>query len=711
MAARKKPLFPNCHCRSDYPATISVKSAILCAIKPSGALFMTQRIVRSVCPYDCPDACGLLVTVENGHAVRVAGDPEHPCSRGTLCAKMNHYEKTVHSPRRLTTPLLRTGRKGSGSFRPVSWDEALDLICARWQEIIASHGAEAILPYSYAGTMGMVQRNAGHPFFHRLGASRLERTICSPAKEAGWQAVMGDTPAVDPDSVLQSDLIILWGINAAATSVHFLHQVAAARRKGAAVWMIDTYQTATSAATDRTLLVRPASDGALALGMMHILARDGLTDSDFISRHVQGFPELAEQVLPDYPPCRVSELTGLAVSELEELAAAYATARAPFIRLGSGLSRYGNGAMTIRTISCLPALVGAYGKTGGCCFCGTSTSAAFAMREITREDFMAQPCRIVNMNRLGEALTSLSAPPVRSLYVYHSNPVAVTPDQNRIIEGLEREDLFTVVHERFMTDTARYADLVLPSTSSLEHPDIYRSYGTYCFQRARAAIPPIGESKSNWEVFSLLAQRLGFTEPFFRQSADNLIELLLEAPSPWRHGIDKESVDDCRAIQLDVPRDPRHPFATVSGRIEILNPRLADPLPRYLPPHSETDPHPFWLMSAPALFGLNSSFLERDDLRRQQGGMTLLINPQDAENKGLCDGETVQVRNELGEVEFLLVITGRVPPSVVVAEGVWWLESAPGKRTVNALTSQRLTDLGNGSTFYDTKVDVRRPPQ
>lgn len=666
------------------------------------------EIVRSVCPYDCPDACGMLVTVKNGLATKVTGDPEHPYSKGTLCAKMNEYERTVHSPLRLTTPLLRTGAKGSGDFRPIAWNEALELICDRWRRIIAEHGAEAILPYSYAGTMGLVQRNAGHPFFHRLGASRLERTICSPAKEAGWQSVMGDTPACHPDDVLKSDFILLWGIDAAATSVHFLHRVAEARRKGAKVWLIDTYRTRTAAAADRTLLVRPASDGALALGIMHILARDGRIDRDFIERHVEGFDELSREVLPDYPPERVSGLTGLPIAEIEEISAEYGFASAPFIRLGSGLSRYGNGSMTMRTIVCLPALVGGYAKPGAGCFCGTTTGTAFTMNEITREDFIRKPTRVINMNQLGNALTTLADPPIMSLYVYHSNPAAITPDQNRVIEGLSRNDLFTVVHERFMTDTARYADLVLPSTSSLEHGDIYRSYGNYCIQRASAAIPPVGESRSNWELFTLLAEKMGFDEPFFRQSADDLIDHLLSIPSPWRDGTDADKLGAGLTVELNPPCDPLRPYATPSGKIRILNPDLPERLPCFMSPHSQEDREPFSLMTAPALYGLNSSFFEREDLREKQGGMRLLMNPDDAAEKCFRDGETVTAWNSRGEADFRVKVSDAVPQGIVVAEGAWWIDHAPGDRTVNALTSQRLTDRGRGSTFYDNRVDLRK---
>jgi anaerobic selenocysteine-containing dehydrogenase len=641
----------------------------------------------------------------DGKAVKVSGDPEHPFTRGTLCTKMNRYQETAHSPLRLTHPLLRVGAKGSGEFRPISWEEAIDRITERWQKIIDQYGSEAILPYSYAGTMGLIQRNAGHPFFHRLGASLLDRTICSPAKEVGWKVVMGETPAPHPDEVAESDLVILWGINAVATNIHFLHGVKKAKQNGATIWLIDTYQTLTSSAVDQIYIVCPGSDGSLALGLMHLLVRDDLIDHDFLAAHVQGFKELKEKILPDFPPEKVSLLTGPSKESLEFMAKTYGMAKNPFIRLGAGLSRYGNGAMAIRTIVCLPALVGAYGKRGGGCFTGTNTAGAFAMNEVLREDFMTKKTRTINMNRLGWALNELDDPPVQSLYVYHSNPAAVTPDQNQVLKGLEREDLFTVVHERFMTDTARYADIVLPSTSSLEHSDLYRAYGHYCTQRAKAVIPPVGESKSNWEVFCLLAQKMGFDDTFFQQTADNLIDHFLSIPNPMREGIDREAFSVGKAVEIPLPSDARTRFKTPSGKIEILNPKESHPLPCYLPPY-EGD-YPFRLMTAPSLYALNSSFRERQDLLKKERAMFLQMNPTDAEVKGLKEGNPVIAFNQLGEVSFTLHITPKVPSGVVVAEGVWWLNHCLGPRSVNALTSQRLTDQGGGSTFYDNTVDVR----
>jgi anaerobic selenocysteine-containing dehydrogenase len=441
---------------------------------------------------------------------------------------------------------------------------------------------------------------------------------------------------------------------------------------------------------------------------MHLLARDGLVDRGFLDEQVLGYPELASRVLPSCTPEETSRRTGLAVETIEEMARAYARARAPFIRLGSGLSRYGNGAMTVRCIACLPALVGAYGKEGGGCFPDTSTGGAFAMEELLAEELMDPPTRVVNMNRLGHALNALSDPPVMSLYVYHSNPAAVTPDQNAVLAGLAREDLFCVVHEKYLTDTARYADIVLPATSSLEHSDIYRSYGTYCIQRAAPAIAPVGESRSNWEVFTDLARRLEFSEALFTKSADQVIDHLLAIPSPLREGIDLEALSRGEAVELTVTRGG---YQTPSGKIEILNACLEHQLPCYLPTHEEEGRHPFRLMTAPTPFALNASFYESDELRQKQGGMQLMMNPADAALKGARAGEQVVAWNDLGEVTFILKVTDRVPAGVVVAEGVWWLEYAPGNRSVNALTSQRLTDAGGGSTFYDNRVDVRPESQ
>ncbi len=683
---------------------------------------MPTTLHRSACPHDCPDACGLLAEVDGDRVVGVRGDPDHPWSRGSLCAKVTSYHATVHAPSRILTPLLRVGPKGEGAFRRATWDEAIAAVAARWKDIARRHGAQAILPYSYAGTMGLVQRNSGQAFFHALGASRLDRTICSPAKEAGWKAVMGQTVGVDPEEAAESDLVVMWGIDAVATNIHFVARVKAARARGARILLVDTYANATARLADRVFLVRPGSDGALALGVMHVLHREGWVDREFVAAHVQGFEELAREVLPEWTPARTAAATGLDPADVVELAGALGRARAPFLRVGSGLSRYGNGSMNVRAIVCIPALLGAWARRGGGLLCSTSSGQAFDTALVTREDLQPGPTRLVNMNRLGHALTELRDPPVLSLYVYHSNPAAVAPDQNAVLAGLRREDLFTVVHERFPTDTVRFADVVLPATTSLEHADLYRSYGQYAFQRVRPAIPPLGEAKANWDVFRLLAAAMDLEHPHFRLSTEELVDRLLARPAPLRDGVDAAALEEGRPVLLKLPPDAKMRFRTPSGKIEIRNPRLAHPLPRALPTHVEQSgeasreaggPGPaagaLRLVTAPSLYGLNSSFLqERDDLRQKAGAMALRMSPADAAARGLSDGELVEAWNERGEVVFTLEVTAAVPPGVAVAPGVRRLEEARGDRTVNALTSQRLTDEGAGSTFYDNAVEVRR---
>ncbi|HSB19652.1 MAG TPA: molybdopterin-dependent oxidoreductase [Anaeromyxobacteraceae bacterium] len=661
------------------------------------------QVVRSVCPHDCPDACGLLVETDGRRVLSVRGDPEHFYSKGTLCPKVKDYERTVHAPGRIATPLLRDGPKGAGSFRPISWDEALSRIADRFRAIRAEHGGEAILPFSYAGNMGLVARNAGHAFFHRLGASRLDRTICSSSMDAGWRMVMGGTPATDPDAAERSDLVVIWGANVLATSIHFAARAKEARRRGARVVLIETWRTPSAALADEVHLVRPGSDGALALGMLHVLERDGLVDRAFVAANVQGWDDLCREVLPEWTPGRAAAATGLAPGTVEALARAWGRARAPFLKLGYGPSRYGNGANTVRCIACLPAATGAWARPGGGMLAFTNTAGAVDLAPLTREDLQPGPTRLVNMNRLGHALTELDRPRVMALYVHTANPAAVVPDQNAVLRGLAREDLFTVVHERFLTDTARWADVVLPATTMLEASDLYRSYGHFGLQRTRPAIEPLGEARSNWDVFRALARAMGFEEPLFARGEAEVVDMLLAGPSPWLEGIDRPGLEEGRAVRMHPPGR----WLTPSGRIEIRNPALPRPLPFHAPPHAESDRHPLRLQTPPAVDTLNSSFGEREDLVRRQGPQALQLSPADAEARGLRDGDRVVAWNGQGEVEFLLRVTDRVPAGVAVAAGVAWLGATAGGRNVNALTSQRLTDAGGGSTFYDNRIDVR----
>jgi len=520
--------------------------------------------------------------------------------------------------------------------------------------------------------------------------------------------VMGDTLAPHPDEVLQSDLVLLWGINAVATSIHFAQRAKEARRRGAEVWVVETYATPTAEQADRVILVRPGSDGALALGMAHVLFRDGLADLDFLARKAQGWERFRDEVLPSCTPDWAAGKTGLEPRVVEELAHRYAAAQAPFIRLGSGLSRYGNGAMNVRCITCLPAVAGAWGRPGGGLLTSTSGSQAFDTSIVTREDLQPGPTRLVNMNRLGHALNELDSPRVMAMVVYAANPAAVTPDKETVLRGLAREDLFTVVHERYMTDTARYADLVLPATTALEHDDLYCSYGQYCIQRVEPAIPPVGQSWSNWDLFRRLASAMRLEHPFFRQSARDLVDALLARPAPLRSGIDERALAEGRGVELELPPPHARAVRTPSGKIEIENPRQKHVLPRWLPTHEEDGELPFRLVTGASVWGLNSSFRERPELRRREGDPALLVNPADAAERGLVGARRVVAWNGLGAANFELRVTDRTPPGVVVAEGVPWLSHQDGGRTVNALTSQRLTDEGAGSTFYDNRVDLRR---
>lgn len=667
---------------------------------------MTQY--RSACPYDCPDCCGLLVTVEEGKAVRVGGDPQHPFTRGTLCPKMAHYERTVHSPLRLTTPLKRIGAKGEGKFRPISWDEAIAEITANWQRTIAAYGAEAILPYSYAGTMGTIQYSAGHALFYALGASSLDRTICAPAKAQGYRALMGGTLPTAPQEAQQSDYIVLWSISMLATDIHFKHDVDSARRNGAKIVCVDTYATKTAQYADEFICVKPGSDGALALGMLHVIARDKLADEAFIAQYVQGWQELQAQVLPKYPPEKAAEICGVPAETITAFAKALAKAQAPFIRLGSGQSRYGNGAMTSRLITCLPAVVGAYAKAGGGLLTSASGSHAFDKDIIRRPDMEKPGVRHINMIKLGDVLTNTSLqPPVKSLFVYSSNPACTAPDQNKVLAGLRREDLFTVVHERFMTDTARYADIVLPATTSLEHEDIYYSYGQYVVQRAKPVIPPVGESKSNWQVAQLLAAAMGLKHGLFGQSEAELVEkFIASTDGAWPLPVDKEKLASGEPVELPLPAGYKLDFRTPSGKIDILNPSLEPPLPDYLPPHLVADKEEFILINSPDPRILDSSFNERAELTKSNI-MLLLLSPEDGKRLQIQDGDTVIAENTQGEAEFTVQVSERVQAGTVVIEGVWWREHTAAGNT-NLLTHQRTTDQAEGSTFYDVKVNLRK---
>ena len=673
---------------------------------------------KSVCPYDCPDACGLILTVDDNKVIKVRGNREHAFTRGTLCPKMAHYERVIHSPKRLMTPLRRIGKKGIGpdQYTSISWDEALETIVENFKHTINTYGSESILRYSYAGTMGAVNSPAADYFFRCIGATSQDRGICSPAKQAAFKSVYGDTIAIKPQEVQHSDLIILWSLNAVATDVHILHDVNVAKRNGAFVWIVDTHKTYTYDQGTHHVYVKPGSDGALALGMMHIIHRDGLEDITFIQEYVQGYDELVRDVLPKFTPEYVSSICGVPVEIIEKLAHAYAKAKAPFIRLGSGVSRYGNGAMSCRCINALPAVVGAWQHLGGGLLSSSSSSQYF------NKSFMQQPNtptpskRMMPMILLGDLLTNPKAllehglkdtsggVPVHSLYVFSSNPAITAPNQNLVRQGLMREDLFTVVHERFFTDTCAYADIILPATSSAESDDIFNSYGHYTIAASYQAIPPVGESRSNWQVISELAQRMGLDDPFFAMTERELIEHMVRN-SPKLSQDEQDAILRGDLVEVALPDNYKMDFKTPSGKIEILNHRESISLITYTEPYG--DDEPFWLIVGNDIRILDSSFceLEFDDPEL----MKLRMHPDDAALYNINNSDVVDIYNNRGSVRIKAYLDDTVQRGTLVTLGVWWQsQSSDDTVGINAVTASRPTDEAWGSTFYDVQVNIRK---
>ena len=660
---------------------------------------------KSVCPYDCPDACGLIVSVDNNKVISVRGDRAHAFTRGTLCPKMAHYEKVIHSPLRLKSPMKRVGKKGIGEdqYTRISWDEALDAIVNNFKETIDTYGSESILRYSYAGTMGVIQSPAADYFFRCIGATDQDRGICSPAKQAGFRSVYGETLGIKPQEAQHSDCIVLWGINATATDVHILHDVNIAKKNGARVWIIDTHKTYTFSQAHEHIYVKPGSDGALALGMLHIIHRDGLADTDFIKEHVQGYDELVKEVLLNFTPEKASDICGVSVDRMTEFAHAYATSKAPFIRLGSGLSRYGNGAMTCRAINALPAVVGAWQYPGGGLLSSASGSK-FIGKDVMQQAHVHAPAkRLMPMIKLGEMLTNPERVGVHSLYVFSSNPAITAPNQNVVRKGLMRNDLFTIVHERFFTDTCKYADIILPATTSVEHDDIYNSYGHYTIGTGYKLIDPVGESRSNWQVIAELAKRMGLEDAFFNLSERELIEQIVHTSSRISKR-DQELILNGEPVEMTVPENYKMDFKTPSGKIELYNPQDVEPLIRYMPPYGDNGP--FWLIIGNDIRILDSSFCELDFNDPEL--MKLRIHPEDAKMYNINDGAEVEIYNDRGSVKIKAYYDDEVQRGTLVTLGVWWQsQSSDPHVAINALTAARPTDQGWGSTFYDVQVHIR----
>ena len=680
-------------------------------------------VVRGACPHDCPDTCALQVTVAGGRAVEVRGAPDHPPTAGVLCTKVARYLDRTYSDQRLLHPMKRVGRKGEGCFARIGWDEALDTIAERFKAIAATAGPQAILPYSYAGTMGLVQSSSmDRRFFHRLGASLLDRTICATAGKAGWGAVVGASVGMDVERFVDSKLILIWGSNPVASNLHFWTRAQEAKRRGAKLVAIDPWRSATAAKCHQHVAPLPGTDAALALGMVHVLIDEGLLDRDYIDRCTIGFDALAARAA-QYPPARVAAICGIAASEIVELGRDYGRTRPAAIRLNYGLQRHAGGADAVRAIACLPALVGAWRDPAGGALLSSSGTYPIDTAALERPDLIAGRPRTLNMTALGDALLDARDPPVEAIYVYNSNPVAIAPDGNRVAAGFAREDLFCVVHEIFKTDTADYADILLPATTQLEQLDIHHSYGHLYVQLNQPAIAPLGEAKPNTEVFRLLAARMGFDDPCFSDSDEALARQAFRPGDPRAAGLDWETLVARGFARLAVPQRYA-PFAdggfpTPSGRCEFHSAALAaaghDPVPDFIPPRESaaSNPalarrYPLAFISPPARNFLNSSFANLPAFVAEEGAPRVHLHPDDAAARSLADGETVRIRNDRGSFTARLAITDAARPGVAVAPSVWWKKLAPGGANANAVTSQALTRLGAGATFYDCLVEVER---
>ena len=674
---------------------------------------LSSNPVRGACPHDCPDTCALLTTVENGRAVRVQGNPAHGHTDGVLCAKVSKYAERTHHPERILTPLMRSGPKGSGQFTPVSWDEALAGIAARLGEI-AARDPQAILPYSYAGTMGLVQgESMDRRFFHRLGASQLARTICATAGGEGLVHTLGGKVGMRVEFFAESRLIVIWGSNSIGSNLHFWRYAQQAKRAGARLVCIDPRRTETADKCHEHLQLLPGTDAALALALMHELIVHDWLDHDYIARYTQGWEALRARAL-QWPPKRAAAVCGLPVAQIRQLAQDWGTTQPAAIRLNYGVQRAHGGANAVRAVACLPALTGAWRQRAGGLL--LSSSGAFPVQRavLQRPDLLAgRTPRTINMVTIGDDLLHPTSPTfgpkIEALVVYNSNPVAVAPDSAKVVQGFAREDLFTVVLEHFQTDTADWADYILPATTQLEHWDVHLAYGHTDVLLNRPAIAPQGQARSNAQIFRDLAWHMGFTEPCFEDSDEQLCR------QAYGEAVDFERLLAQGFVTLPGPEAPfaQGGFPTPSGRCEFHSPRLAarglDPLPDYVPNHEapgQSPQYPLAMISPPARNFLNSSFVNVQSLRDIEGRPLLEIHPQDAAARGIADGSVVRVFNDRGSHACHAVVCERARPGVVNGLGIWWRKLGLDGTNVNQLTSQALTDLGEGPTFYDCAVQV-----
>ena len=673
-----------------------------------------SQVVRGACGHDCPDTCAWEVEVRDGIAERLSGNPAHPFTRGTLCAKVNHYLERVYHRDRVLHPLKRAGRKGDGQFVRVTWDEALADIASRWQAIVAESGAEAILPYSSAGTQGLIQTaSLDRRLFGSMGCSTLERRICGGVASAGLATAIGCGTGIDPEQVVHSRFIVLWGTNTIVTNLHYWPLIREAQRRGAKVVVVDPIRTRTAEAADWHVQIKPASDAALALAMMHVMIRDGLVDHDYVSRHAVGYDALVERVR-QYSPQDVSQTVGLTVDEIERFAREYATTHPSLLRPLIGIEHHRNGAMQFRALACLSVLSGSWKHRGG--GLARSTHAlhfgVLDMDSVERPDVHASGVRSLNMRDLGADLCSRELqPPVRALIVYGANPMVSMPNQERIREGLLREDLFTVVHDLFVTETARFADYVLPATSQIEHLDLSPAWGHLYLALNRPAIAPRGKSVSNTELFRRLARALGRTEEWLFESDESMLRAALASGHPWLDGITYDRLWEHGYARLNCPDDWRPfadgGFATASGKAEIYSERLADQGHDPLPWAGEIRTgEGLQLISGKALHFLNSGYSHMERHRRRAGELFIEVHPDDAQPRRIATGDAVRVWNQRGEVRAVCAVSDRVRPGVAWMPFGGFVDAGGRRRSVNVLTAEEPTDWGGGSGLYDAFVEV-----
>ena len=683
-----------------------------------------RTVVRGACPHDCPDTCAMLITVEDGRAVEVRGAPDHPPTSGTLCTKVARYLERTYSDQRVLHPMRRVGKKGEGRFERISWDEALDTIAERFGAIAGSpEGPEAIVPYSYAGTMGLLQYGSmDRRFFHRLGASLLDRTICATAGKAGWVATIGAAMGTDVEQFENSRLILIWGSNPVTSNLHLWARVQEAKRRGARLIAIDPYRSLTAEKCHEHVALLPGTDAALALGMMQVLFAEDLVDHDYIARYTLGVEALRERAA-EFPPERVAQICGIAPDTVTALARMYATTRPAVIRVNYGMQRHAGGGNAIRAVACLPALVGAWRDPAGGALLSSSGTYPVNTPALERPDLIRGTPRTINMSTIGDDLLDAKDPPIRAIYVYNSNPVAVAPEAAKVAAGFARDDLFCVVHEIFKTDTADYADILLPATTQLEQLDVHTSYGHLYALANNPSIAPLGEAKPNTEVFRQLAARMGFTEPCFGDTDDDIARQALLYDHPRAAGITWDELKSRGFQRLAVP-EAYAPFAaggfpTPSGKCELYSETLArqghDPLPTFVPPRESvrSNPelaqrYPLAFISPPARNFLNSSFANLPAFVAEEKAPRLEIHPEDARARAIETGERVRIFNDRGSFTAVARVSERARTGVVVAPSIWWKKLSPDGANANAVTGQGLTDLGRAATFYDCLVEVER---